>query len=234
VCVFFGHQSVGENVLEGIEDLQRGAAAPLTIAALDNGAGPAPGTLLHARIGRNEEPVTKFEAFERILEVQPAGAIDMALMKLCYIDIGEHTDVERLFDGYRTVLERLRQRHPETTFVHVTVPLRHCTGGFGVWLRERLGKPNRCKLANVRRHEYNTLVRRVCPPEPVFDLAALESTHTGGRRQTFAHGGRQVDNLIAAYTDDGGHLNAEGRRLVAGGLLGCLAAVAAARAVSAR
>ncbi len=51
--------------------------------------------------------------------------------------------------------------------------------------------------------------------QPIFDLARHESTRPDGTRETFAVGGRVAYALAPVYTDDGGHLNGVGRRVMA-------------------
>ena len=48
-----------------------------------------------------------------------------------------------------------------------------------------------------------------------------------GTLETFTYRGGTSENLVGAYTDDGGHLNANGRRVVAAAFLQTLAAAAA-------
>ena len=227
--VFFGHQSVGANILAGLAELQEGSAHRLAI--LEHGAGrslPRP-SLVHAKVGRNEHPLTKCDDFRRIIDEDLAGRIDIALLKFCYIDINEHTDVDALFAHYRSVMDDLASRHPDISFVHVTAPLRHAPGGLGVLVREVLGRPNRVKLANIRRNRYNHLLRQACMDAPVFDLAASQSTHPDGRRESFRKDGATYYSLAGAYTDDGGHLNAAGRLVAARELVRCLARIARER-----
>lgn len=223
--VFFGHQSVGGNIMDGLQDLLKDSGTPLTVldAHADTATLPA-AFLLHTPIGKNSEPKTKCDDFKRIVDQQLAGKIDMALLKFCYIDFDENTDVDPLFDYYRTVLDGLKARHPDITFIHVTASLRHAEGGFGVWVRELLGKPNNTKLANLKRQAFNERLRSTYANDPIFDLAASESTYPDGRRETFTYEGKTGYGLIGAYTDDGGHLNALGRKHVAADFVHSLAA----------
>jgi lysophospholipase L1-like esterase len=59
----------------------------------------------------------------------------------------------------------------------------------------------------------------------LFDLALVEATRPDGQRQVVEWKGRAVEAMTPAYTDDGGHLNAEGRRRVASALVTFLAAL---------
>jgi len=59
--------------------------------------------------------------------------------------------------------------------------------------------------------------------EPFFDLAKLESTFPNGSQSTFTKDGNIYAALVPDYTNDGGHLNEKGRRIVAEHLLVYLA-----------
>ena len=59
--------------------------------------------------------------------------------------------------------------------------------------------------------------------EPLFDIAGIESVGPGGERESFDVKGKSFPALVPAYTDDGGHLNALGRKVVAEKLLVFLA-----------
>lgn len=224
--IFFAHQSVGGNIMDGVQDLLKESGMTLTI--LDHEVDPATlpsAFLMHTPIGKNSEPKTKCDDFKRIIDQQLAGRIDYALLKFCYIDIDENTDVDALFNYYRSVLDGLKTRHPDITFIHVTAAMRQVDRGFGVWIRELLGKPNRTKLANIKRCEFNERLRNTYADDPLFDLAASESTYPDGNREIFTYQGKTCYGLIGAYTLDGGHLNELGRKYVAADFVHSIAAV---------
>lgn len=228
--IFFGHQSVGGNIMDGVQDILKESGAQLTVLDAAAGTDQLPPTfLLHTPVGKNSEPKTKCDDFKRIVDQQLAGKIDIALLKFCYIDIDQTTDVDKLFDYYRSVLDDLKVRHPDITFVHVTAALRHVDSGLGVWVREMIGKPNRAKLDNLKRHAFNEKLRSVYTSDPIFDLAASESTYPDGRRESFKYDGQTGYALIGAYTYDGGHLNEAGRKHVAADFLHSLAQIVRAR-----
>jgi hypothetical protein len=222
--VYFGHQSVGANIVAGIEDLQRGLERPIlrvaeqgVLEVLDDR-----GVFLHSTIGRNQHPDSKCDDFGHVLD-QLRGRLDVALFKFCYVDFTDTSDAGAIFAAYAQTMDNLKHRHPDVVLVHVTAPLRTVEGGPGVWLREALGRRNRAKHANARRNEFNALLRTRYAGEPMFDLAAVEATRPDGRRQTFRLAGRTLDALVPAYTDDGGHLNEVGRVRAAAGLVHTLA-----------
>lgn len=214
--IFFGHQSVGGNIIDGLQDLAKDSGTALTVLDLNSDITTLPSAfLLHTPVGKNSEPKTKCDDFKRIIDQDLAGRINIALLKFCYIDIDENTDVDKMFEYYRYIIDDLKLRHPDITFIHVTAALRHAESGLGIWVREMLGKPNRAKLDNLKRHAFNEKLRSVYAGEPMFDLAASESTYPDGSRESFDYQGQTGYGLIGAYTDDGGHLNALGRKHVA-------------------
>jgi acyl carrier protein len=226
--VFFGHQSVGENVVEGISELARGDPA-LGIRVVE-GAGAlrgGEGAFGHARIGRNGEPGLKSDEFARLVESAAGESLDIAFHKYCYADIGADTDVEAVFEHYRRTMARLRAERPGVVFVHVTVPLTRVQSGPRALVKRLLGRTPGRFDSNRARERFNDLMRRTyAGTEPLFDLAAAESTHPDGRPETFRFGGQSLRALVPSYTDDGSHLNALGRRRVAGELLVVLARIA--------
>lgn len=223
--IFFGHQSVGQDVLEGLSRL-----SPELRVVEVRGGSPAPEGpgLFHVKVGQNEQPLTKMEDFERQLAsaVTSAGGVDVALYKLCYVDINATTDVDLLFSAYRRTHERLRRAHPEVQLVHVTVPLTVVQRGLRAWVKERLGRPPYGVAENIQRHRYNEQLRKTYGgKEPLFDLAMLESTRADGSVERAAWRGASSPALVPGYASDGAHLNAAGAERVARGLVAVLGAL---------
>ena len=215
--IFFGHQSVGANVVDGIRELTSGK-----LIIREGRSFTSPG-LLHAFIGKNEAPLTKLADFESIIEALD-GQVDLAFFKFCYIDFNAHTDVERLFTEYLATLNRLRAKYPGVTFVHVTVPLTVVPQGPKAWLQKTLTRSEPWGTKeNAVRQRFNTLLRTRLEGQPLFDLAALESTHADGTPVRYPFGAQSVPALAPEYSNDGQHLNATGRRVVAEALLTFLA-----------
>ncbi|WP_242589333.1 hypothetical protein [Corallococcus macrosporus] len=223
--IFFGHQSVGGNILDGVRGLGR-SPLPTIVEVKDASATIPQGTLAHAFVGQNEQPETKLAHFERLLDGGIAKQVDVALMKFCYIDFTSSTDAKALFEKYRTTLAGLKSRHPGVTFVHVTAPLTTVQRGAKAWFNELRGRPVFGVGENVSREAFNALMRQTYGgKEPLFDLAALESTQEDGTRETYEVNGRAYPAMAPAYSDDGGHLNAQGQARVASALLAFLAAM---------
>jgi lysophospholipase L1-like esterase len=189
--VYFAHQSVGANLIEGLEDLAAEADVRLRIVQADRAADLPPAAFGHTFVTENGDPLKKLESFRAALGT---GAPDLALVKFCFVDIDRDTDVRALFERYQATIAELRQAHPRTVFVHVTVPLTTVQNGFKAWA------------------------------EPLFDLAGVESTTADGRAVRLVWHGVRVPVLLPEYTSDGGHLNAEGRRRAARELVIVLAA----------
>jgi hypothetical protein len=231
--IYFGHQSVGLNLIEGMTQLARSAGAPLRVVAVDRVGALPPGTFAHGPVPENGNPGLKIQSFERALS--GATDLDIAFVKFCYVDFRDSTDVRELFARYQATIAALKAKHPRTTFLHVTVPLTTIQGGAKALVKRALGRPPAGVLENVRREEYNALLRQaVQGKEPLFDLARIESTWPDGRRETFDWKGRSVPALVPSYTDDGGHLNRAGELRAARELVSVLASVPVAGASAAR
>lgn len=221
--IFFGHQSVGVNLLDGVRQLSENAAVSVRIVETPEAGNVPAATFGHAFLFKNGEPLLKLQSFEQAFGQHPAN-IDIALLKFCYVDINADTDVKALFACYQAVIGRLRVGNPGTTFVHVTVPLTKIGRGTSAPLRRLLGRAPEGAIENVRREDYNVLLRQTYQGrEPIFDLARVESTTPDGRAVTVEWNGRVAPAMVPAYTDDGGHLNLAGRLHAARKLVAVLA-----------
>ena len=210
VKIFFGHQSVGGNILDGVRQQQSVGVAPLS-------GGPAPvGTVLlaEAMVGENEQPLSKIKDFERLTN-QHAASLHAAMFKLCYIDFNADTDVPALFKTYTETLDRLSAAHPKILFAHVTTPLTVVQSGFKAWVKSLLGKPRWGYVENQKRAEWNALLKaQYAAKAPVFDLADLEARSDGGDPVSYDVDGKRFPMLYAGYTDDGGHLNDKAKKKI--------------------
>jgi hypothetical protein len=224
--VFFGHQSVGGNIVEAIPAAFAAAGRePVAVVETD---GPAGGAWFgQADIGENTQPQTKIDEFGRLLRGGLADRVDVAFMKFCYVDVDANTDVDALFTAYRTAAAALEQEFPEVRFLHVTVPLTTISDADGLadGSRPALSRGNGEVLDNAARQELNALIRSTYPAAQVFDLAAVESTAPDGTRVVGTLAGAEVYALYEGYSDDGGHLNAEGARRAATAMFEAIAAV---------
>lgn len=222
--VFFGHQSVGADIIQGIRDLM--AEDPrlklniVTSADPESVSGPA---LVESPIGENRKPQSKNEAFAAILAKGMGSQGGIAMYKYCYVDIDLKTDVQQLFQSYREQISAVKAEYPELTIVHITTPLTTVDMDAKSWVKVVLGRPTVRDLA-AKRNEFNQLLRQAYSgKDPIFDLAEVESTLPDGSRSYFMRGNEQVYTLATGYTTDGGHLNGVGRRAAATRLLQVLA-----------
>lgn len=221
--IFFGHQSVGVNLLEGIKQLSTMAGVPVRIVEVKTASDVKQAMIGQTFIAENEYPLKKLKSFEDDMGSKPTG-LDIAFMKFCYVDFTAETDAKALFTRYRTTIEGLKARNPGTTFVHVTAPLTSEQGGTKEFVKRMLGRGG--SAVNVRREEYNSLLRKTYQGrEPIFDLARVESTAPDGAAVTVEWNGIVAPAMDSVYTDDGGHLNSIGKLRAARELISVLAAI---------
>jgi hypothetical protein len=223
--IFIGHQSVGVNLLDGIKQLATMAGVPVRIVEVKTASGVEPAMIGHAFIAENGNPLQKLKSFEQAMGQQPTG-LNVALMKFCFVDFTADTDVNALFSRYRTTIDDLHLKNPGTTFVHVTAPLTDVQSGLKDSLKKLIGRAPYGTIENIRREEYNALLRQTYQGrEPIFDLAHVESTAPDGTAVTVKWKGNVAPAMDPAYTDDGGHLNALGKLRAARELVSVLAAI---------
>ena len=218
--ILFGHQSVGQNILDGIQ-----ALSPTTsIAELVSDVPATDGHgALHFRIGANHEPYSKIDDFAHFVAANGASC-DMAMMKLCYVDIDRNTDIDDLFRYYKSMVDKLAGSAPGVHLVHITVPLRCIQLGLRSRIKLLAGQTLEPVEDNVRREAYNSLMRKEYQGgATLFDLAALEATRPDGSTSSIKIGSKEVKTLYPGYSDDGGHLNNNGRQFIAQKLVDLIA-----------
>lgn len=203
--MFFGHMSVGRNIMSGMGDVYGAKGIELPeIVEIAPGEVPdlsGDGVLVHALIGENYYPLGKLENFDATLRAGLADKVDVALLKFCYVDVRPGTDVDALFAKYQETMDSLERDYPNVRFVHATVPLTVGPHGIKGHLKILLKGDH-----NVEREKYNELMRAAYGPDQLFDLAALESE---------APDGSITPELYPGYTSDGEHLNDTGSALAA-------------------
>lgn len=217
--IYFGHQSVGRNMIAGIEAVL--ADNPQLGLRVVEGlpSDSAPG-LYHQNVGQNGNVDSKRRDF---VTATDAGPVDAAMLKFCYVDIDGDTDPNALFASYREWVTEVQRRHPDLRVVHATMPLTDLEGR-REWLMSKIRGQATKRDLNYIRYRYNELLRaEYAGKEPIFDIAALESTREDGTRVTFRYKGVDVPLMDPDLTDDGGHLNLAGQRKVAERFLALLA-----------
>ena len=155
--ILFLHQSVGANILAGIRRLDEEAPEPgrLRIGSLEDGIRSAGPMLIDLIGGRNGEPKSKVDFFASVIRDQPRLALDLAFMKLCYVDFNPRTDADELFGYYRKTLEALKRERGATRFAHATVPLVVRPAGLKWRIFRLIGKEVWEDAANAKRAEFN-------------------------------------------------------------------------------
>lgn len=213
--IYFGHQSVGYNIISGIQHiLPQHPDLKLNIIDLKNNQSPsfsAP-IFAHSAIGTNQDPKSKIDAFVALMDKGMAQNVDIAFFKFCYVDIHQGTNIKNLFTYYKDAMKKLVEKYPETTFAHVTAPLTSRQTGIKATIKKIMGKPLRGDNNKIRT-QFNEMMRKeYAGKAPIFDLALIESTTPNKKSQI-------NQALLPEYTKDGGHLNNLGSKTVAEKLL---------------
>ena len=198
VRVFFGHHSVGRDILDGLFDIARRLRSHLLLEG--------------APLGKNGDPLGKISDFEHRAQRERC---DVAMMKLCYVDVRPDTNVDAIVDAYARSVARLRAARPGMRIIHVTPPLHARQMDLKARANRMLGRVVWEDHANKKRLELADELRAAFPREPFFDLARTESTRLDGTREIHVVDDRQVPMLWPGFTVDGGHLNAAGKRAAA-------------------
>ena len=213
--IFFGHQSVGANILNGMQRLaEQSGAVKLNILEIGKENFPGEHFLAHGRIGRNESPKSKCEAFQAILRSGLGDKVDIALFKLCYVDIRERDNEKEILNLYRSTIEALRSEYPKVKFIAVTVPLTSNESAWKYMAKKMLGRETE-RRNNIRRNQFNELLRETFKKETVFDLARIESKRPDGSREKFNGEKDTYYSLVPECSSDGSHLNDYGSQRVA-------------------
>lgn len=216
--IFFGHQSVGNGVIKGIDSLKsKGTTSTLNIVLTRDTSDFNDPIFAHSKIGKNLDPKSKIDDFVNILESGVGSGADIAMMKLCYVDIDKNTDIDELFNYYQNSVNRMKSRFPDLKIIHWTVPLTEKPKGIKGVAKTILRMDD-----NVYRNRYNQLLRQSFSKEEIFDIAAIESTFNDGTQNLYK---KAIPGLISDYSSDGSHLNEVGKKVVAQHLLKVLQAV---------
>jgi hypothetical protein len=213
--IFFGHQSVGANIVGGIQRLaEKSGGVKLNILELGKGNLPGPNFFAHGKIGRNESPKSKCDAFQAILRSGLGNKVDVALFKFCYIDIRERDNEKAILNLYKSALETVRSEYPKVKLIAVTVPLTSNESDWKYMAKKVLGRETE-RGNNIKRNQFNELLRATFKEEAVFDLAATESKRPDGSREIFNEEKNVYYSLVPEYSSDGSHLNDYGSQRAA-------------------
>jgi hypothetical protein len=224
--IFFGHQSVGDDIIMGINDIMKSSPQiRLSIRRTKDPVDFDQPVFGEFPLGRNEDPKSKIDDFRAIMENGVGAKADVAFFKLCFIDVNAFTDIDALFAHYKATMSSLQTEFPNVRFIHCTMPLTTMDSGVKLAIKKLLGRDGGV-AANAKRCAYNRLMAETCGKEGiVFDIARLESTLQDGSRSAQEENGSVTYGLSPSYTNDGGHLNPVGRVLAAKGLLELLTTI---------
>ena len=214
--IYFGHQSVGFNIMDGIKELMRQyPIINLNIIESDDVAKEG-GVFAHSRIGKNREPEGKIREFFKIVDRNGEYLPDLAFLKFCYVDMHDRIDVNNLFAQYKEAVKVLRDKHPNIFLIHFTMPLRSQEFTWKTRLKIVLARePWELKDA-VKRNQFNSMMlKEYQGREPIFDIARFEATAPDASVSSFYFKGSDYLALQPQYTYDGGHLNQLGRTQIA-------------------
>lgn len=224
--VFFAHQSVGRNILEGVRELSTQTGVRLRIVEVKAGEAPTGAGLFHTFIGENGDPDRKLTEFVASVSGHSESTYDVAMLKFCYVDLEDGSKEQSpsaLLTRYESSMAGLAKERPQTSLIHATMPLTADPRGWKTTLKRWLGRATWTDEANRRRGEYNRQLRRLYATGDIFDLAHLEATRPDGSLSSFTRDGREVETMFAGYTPDGGHLTDAAARRMAAAFLHSLA-----------
>lgn len=219
--VFFAHQSVGFNILDGMDRLygSRAIGAP----GIHEGLAVEPG-ITHVAIGENGDPLGKIQAFDQTIRGGVGDHVDVAILKLCYIDVHDGTDVDEIFVAYRDTYAALQRDYPGVVFIAATEPVT-AERRIDQRIRAFLGREDglgpehnqaRYRLNGLLRDEYGSTGR-------LLDVAAIQSTRPDGQRVGGGEGDAAYEAMYRGYASDPGHLNEAGSTVVAEAMVATIA-----------
>jgi hypothetical protein len=219
--IFFGHQSVGFNIIDGIKDLiEEYPKVKLNIVETSDINDLNSGVFAHSKVGKNTDPKSKIDSFSKFINNGIGSVADVVALKFCYLDITENTNITKIMIEYKTKINKIKEEHPKIRIIHFTVPLTVIQTGWKASIKKIIGKSIGGVSDNIKRYEYNELLYKEYEGvDSIFDIAKFESTFDEGIRCKFEKEGKIYYSLVPIYSDDGKHLNELGRKKIAEQLL---------------
>lgn len=221
--IYFGHQSVGFNIIDGIKDIMiENPKINLNIIETSNLDNVEGGCFAHSRIGENTNPKSKIDDFNSKIENGIGNKADIAFFKFCYVDIVKDTDLDSIIKLYNEKMDKLIKTYPNTKFIHVTVPLNSKPKEPDTIIK-KIKEHIKSFIGNGRfengisKYIYNEKLRSDYTKDDkiLFDLADSESTDQMGNKYSIMKDDKKIQFLNEDYTFDGGHLNEKGRKKIA-------------------
>jgi len=214
---YFGHHSVGWNILKGVGEIMKEYPdIKLNVIETTDPQLLKPGVFAHSHVGENTDPQSKINDFVKYINAGIGKNADVATIKFCYVDIRADANPSSIFSEYESQIKTIQETYPNLTIIHFTTPLTTLQTGIKAWTKKLLGRPLKSVRANIKRHEYNEMLRsKYQGKEPILDIANIESTKPDGTRRTYDVEGKTYYSMVPEYTTDGGHLSELGRKKVA-------------------
>jgi len=208
--VYFGHRSVGSNIIGGMEAIiSRNKdlsfvkiITPEEYLLKGNRGDDSTFYFVHSGIGKNGFPDSKIADFTGKLDT--LKHIDAAFLKFCYVDINRNTDVNLLHSTYTKNIQSLEEKYDSTRFIYFTSPLTTKRSFHIRFIKAVIGKPD----DNNNRNKFNKLLRENGNIR-IFDIAHHES-HLDGELKELNR-----EFLLEQYSSDGRHLNEAGSEKMA-------------------
>jgi hypothetical protein len=233
--IYFGHQSVGSNIMAGVEDiLHANPKIKINIEGIKGNSSyqfKKP-VFVHKAVGKNQDPKSKIDDFKFNIDNSFQPKPDIAFFKFCFVDFYPGTDIDKVFTHYKKTMQALKLKYPDTIFVHMTVPLTCYAAGPSGWVKRAkdlikkiIGKVNAYDFSSANLFNQK-LLSEYSNNDPVFDIALYESTYPNGERAAYQKNNQTYYKLVQDYTTDGGHLNVQGRKILAEQLLLFIAGLA--------
>lgn len=208
--VYFAHNSVGGNILDGLESIATQQGVTIHRQWFSNAQTFAAPVFAESGVDTNGDPMQKISDFEGTRMPAVGAGPRYAFFKMCFVDFDSGSDAQAIAQAYIASAKRLAQKYPQTTFVHFTVPL--CTAAD--------------TASNDKRNDYSDLIRAAFPASAVFDLATAESTRGDGTKETYTSNGKTRPALAPDWaSNDDCHLSSAGGEAMATALVKYLAAL---------
>jgi hypothetical protein len=181
--IMFGHQSIGYNIVDGLNMLSSENVARFGLKIIKNPIKLTEPGFGHWANGNNSDPHSKIDAFVNKMKGLDANGnvwaevCSIAFFKFCFIDFNSlGFDVDSLFNHYIAAMDSLCKDFPNCKFVYVTVPLTAL-------------KFSSDKQRNINRHVFNQKLRGYIEnvDSYLFDLADLEAYDKNGNYQSFRY-----------------------------------------------
>ncbi len=108
MSIYFGHQSVGFDILSGIESWEVETGVKIPKIEIRDFSNTGEASLVHFQVGANKDPFSKIDDFAALVKEIPKDKPAIAFFKFCYIDFHKTADVDAIFKAYRDKMLDLR------------------------------------------------------------------------------------------------------------------------------